>query len=191
MRFRKDLEFYEPAGDGNKTAYVYRGVYYTPRLSGKELTVWKSSICVSCFVQLAFIFCMGRANSAGFLQLYVMLPFLALFFFSGFSFIAALNLFAWKSRMTIRQHSLSYKRLLRGEQISLFFAALLFVAEVIFALISANPAKERWPLLFLLLQSLSSALVLFLLKDNVALPDKIKETALSLQLGKDQLVWRG
>lgn len=169
MRYRKDLSLYEPAGDG-KGAYIYRGAYFAPQLSGKELTAWKVRIIVLSAVRLMYLYSMGRANTAGFLQLYVTLPFLALLFFAGFGFLAAVNLFAWKEKMTLRQYSISCKRLKISKNMSLLLTALLLAAELLFSIISGGFLTEMWPLALILFNGAATGLSLRLIRDNACGP---------------------
>jgi hypothetical protein len=146
VRGRKDLNDYQPSLSA-EGGYAYVGEYYVPVLRGKQLLLHKLMLCFLSMLQALCVYVMGRTNSPGFRQFYMMLPFLALVFFTGRGVVSAFSLFTWHEAMTKRQYRASEKPFVQSQRILLFLCALLLLTELIFLLIDGSWQGERFVLL--------------------------------------------
>ena len=133
MRGRKDLMDYQPSLQA-KGGYAYTGEYHVPVLRGKQLLHHKLLLCIITLAQALCVYVMGRADTPGFRQLYVMLPFLALVFFTGRGMIGAFSLFSWKDAMTKRQYQASRLPLEQSQRVLPFLCAALILSELVYFL---------------------------------------------------------
>lgn len=189
MRGRKDLGDYQPSSSA-KGGYAYMGEYYVPILQGKRLLRHKLQLCAISALKVLCVYGMGSANSPGFRQIYVMLPFLALVFFAGRGLISACSLFAWKDAMTKRQYQASEKPLAQGQRILPFLCAALILAEVIFLLLGGAIQGEWLVLLMAFLLtglSLSARHVLALGAPVKQAQGKAPDTDVRLQAEMDEI----
>lgn len=148
MRHR-DLRDYQPSAE-TPGAYDYTGAYYVPSLQGKALRKRKWLLCLLCALQLPLLYLMGRLDTPGFRQLYVILPFLLLMYFCGRALISALSLWLWREMMTKRQHEQSAGPLKGCLKAAPYAAGAVLLAEIVFLALGGTLQRE-WPLLPLLL----------------------------------------
>lgn len=142
MRF-KDLGDYRP-DENNAGRYRYEGAYYIPQVSGKALRLHKWKLMLLSLAPLLSIYLMGRLNTAGFRQLYVLLPFLALMFFSGRAAIGAFSMLLWKERMTQREYQQSFSMMQSGFRAAPFASGAMLIAILLFFFFGGK-SSEEWP----------------------------------------------
>lgn len=158
MRGRKDLNDYQPSLLA-KGGYEYVGEYYVPVLRGRQLLLYKLLLCFLSIMQALCVYAMGRANSPGFGQIYVMLPFLALVFITGRSVIGAFSFFTWKDAMTKRQYQASVKPLVQSQHILPFLCIGFLLFELVFLFFGGAWRGEWFVLLMTFLLAGLSLLV--------------------------------
>lgn len=146
MRF-KNLEDYQPS-PGEKSGWRYTGAYYVPVLQGQALRRRKWQLSLLCLALLLPVYGIGRLDTPGFRQLYVIAPFLLLMYFCGRALISALSLFMWRESMTLRQHKQSYQPLRGCLRAAPWAAAALIVADMVYVFLGGAFMHE-WPLLAL------------------------------------------
>lgn len=157
MRGRKDLKDYQPSHLAIG-GYVYTGEYHVPVLRGKRLLYHKLLLCIITIAQALCVYLMGRADSPGFRQLYVTLPFLALVFFAGRGIIGAFSLFTWKDTMTKRQYQASRLPLEQSQRALPFLCAALILSELVYFLLGGVPRGEGLVLMMAVILMLTSFL---------------------------------
>ena len=157
MRGRRDLSDYQPSHLA-KGGYVYTGEYHVPVLKGKQLLHHKLLLCIITLAQALCLYVMGRADTPGFRQLYVMLPFLALVFFAGRGIIGAFSLFTWKDTMTKRQYQASRLPLEQSQRVLPFLCAALILSELVYFISGGLLRGEALVYMMAFLLTLSSML---------------------------------
>ncbi|MHC1786320.1 MAG: hypothetical protein AB9880_04620 [Christensenellales bacterium] len=146
---KRDLQDYVPSPDA-RGGYLYKGAYYVPRLQGKALLRQKLLLCLLSALLLLLLYVIGRLDTPGLRQLYVMLPFLALLFFCGRAFFSALSLLMWKDAMTLRQYKQSHGPLKNCLRIAPYVCGALLLAQGLFLLLGGSFSRE-WPAMILVL----------------------------------------
>ena len=149
MRRRKDLGLYKLVEKSGKTAYEYQGDAYVPPLPLDRLPGVKALLLLSCILQAALVFLMGRLDFPSFRKVYVVIPFLAVMFGTGKCLLSSAALFTWKTRMTLRQHQLSWSSLTGGSLVSMFSTGLFLLAVLAYLMLQGGRFDEEWPLLLL------------------------------------------
>ncbi len=157
MRGRKDLKDYQPSHLA-KGGYVYTGEYHVPVLKGRQLLYHKLLLCIITIAQALCVYVMGRADSPGFRQLYVTLPFLALVYFAGRGVVAAFSLFTWKDAMTRRRYQASRLPLEQSQRILPFLCAALILSELVYFMLGGLARGEGLVLVMAFLLTLTSVL---------------------------------
>ncbi len=170
MGKRKDLDLYRLVESDGKLRYEYQGAWHVPSVSPPFLLRIKILLLLGCVIQAILVFLMGKLDFPSFRKLYVIIPFLAVLFSAGKSFIAAVMLFTWRDRMTLRQHQLSWHSLAVGSLASAVSGGLLLMSVLMDVLFFGGHFHEEWPLLLLNLPQAVLALFLhFFMKEKPCL----------------------
>ena len=148
MRRRKDLSLYQPDPGGGK-GYVYRGSYWEPPLKGGEIICFKALMTSLAFTQLLLVFAIGRLNLPSMRTLFVVLPFLALLFFSGRMALASSFMFGWKDRMTQHQHESTWLRLKQSGMLAALTGCAFIIGQIAHLLFGAGDIRIEWPMFVL------------------------------------------
>ena len=148
MRFRKDLQFYRK-DENSKQGYRYEGENFLAPVDPGCLQGIKIILTVASFVQAGLVFLMGRLDFPSLRTLFTIIPYLGLIYASGRCLWAAVHLFTWKNRMTIRQKQVSWKALQDHSMISAIAGVLIFLAVIGFLLWGNGSVAEEWRLLLL------------------------------------------
>ncbi len=123
------------------------GEYYVPVLRGRHLLLHKLKLCLLSVVQALCVYAMGRANTPAFRQIYVILPFLALVFFTGRGMVSAFSFFTWRDIMTKRQYKASEMPFAQSQHLLPFLCAGLVLSETAFLLFGGALTEEWFVLL--------------------------------------------
>jgi hypothetical protein len=162
VRRRKDLGLYKLIEKAGKTYYEYQGDAYVPPVPLEWLPRVKAMLIFGCLVQAVLVFLMGRLNFPSFRRFYVVIPFLLVMFGTGKSLLSSFSLFTWKTRMTLRQHHLSWSSLTIGSLISLVSSVLLLLAVLVYLVLQGGQLHEELLLLILCAAQILLALTAFM-----------------------------
>jgi hypothetical protein len=139
VRRRKDLGLYKLIEKAGKTYYEYQGDAYVPPVPLEWLPRVKAMLIFGCLVQAVLVF-----------------------FGTGKSLLSSFSLFTWKTRMTLRQHHLSWSSLTIGSLISLVSSVLLLLAVLVYLVLQGGQLHEELLLLILCAAQILLALTAFM-----------------------------
>lgn len=145
MRKRKDLDNYIQVNEEphqKKKQYQYQGEYF--QLSTPDRL--KNSYCNRNLNRsmLALMACivMGLIDPGSLRQLYGVIPFVVLLYFSGESLWHSILCKRAPERMTLRQKEQSFDGLEHSSRLQVIFSILLFIAQVLYILIDTYQPRD-------------------------------------------------